>query len=231
MNIFYAPDILTDSYLPEEESFHCTKVLRLKKNDDVTVVDGRGGRYECRIAEPQLTHTLIEVVSSQIIEKRRRGSIHIAIAPTKNSDRIEWFAEKATEIGIDEITPVVCHFSERKQLNMERLQKIVISAMKQSQKAYLPTLNAIATFEQIIMQSSESQRFIAHCYESEKIALHHCYDASKPALILIGPEGDFSEDEVERALKRGFRPVTLGDSRLRTETAGVVACVTMNLLA
>ena len=231
MTIFYSPSIELAPILSEEESLHCAKVLRLGVGEEVLIVDGKGGQYRARIVAPHPKHTVVEITDKQTLETGRTGSIHIAIAPTKNMDRLEWFIEKATEIGIDEITPVFCRFSERKNVNMERLEKILVSAMKQSQKAYLPKLNPACPVQQLLQQACESQRFIAHCYEDKKQLLQHVYDKSQDSLVLIGPEGDFSKEEVELALQKGFQPVSLGKSRLRTETAGVVACHTLNLMA
>jgi 16S rRNA (uracil1498-N3)-methyltransferase len=230
MTIFYSPNILETCILSEEESFHCAKVLRMKAGEEVLIVDGKGGMLGARIIEPHLKHTAVEIISRQTTETGRTSRIHIAIAPTKNMDRLEWFAEKVTEIGIDEITPVFCRFSERKNINQERVEKILVSAMKQSQKAYCPKLNPACAVEQLLKQASESQKFIAHCYEGEKRLLQHLYNKNESALVMIGPEGDFSPEEVEMALQNEFQPVSLGESRLRTETAGVVACHTLNLL-
>jgi 16S rRNA (uracil1498-N3)-methyltransferase len=186
--------------------------------------------FGAKIVAPHPKHTAVEITDRQTTETGRASRIHIAIAPTKNMDRLEWFAEKVTEIGIDEITPVFCRFSERKNINMERVEKILVSAMKQSQKAYLPKLNPACPVQQLLKQATESQKFIAHCYEGEKRLLQQLYNKNESALVMIGPEGDFSPEEVEMALQNGFQPVSLGESRLRTETAGVVACHTMNLL-
>jgi 16S rRNA (uracil1498-N3)-methyltransferase len=230
MTIFYSPNILETSVLSEEESLHCAKVLRMKAGEEVLIVDGKGGMFGAKIVAPHPKHTAVEITDRQTTETGRASRIHIAIAPTKNMDRLEWFAEKVTEIGIDEITPVFCRFSERKNINMERVEKILVSAMKQSQKAYLPKLNPACPVQQLLKQATESQKFIAHCYEGEKRLLQQLYNKNESALVMIGPEGDFSPEEVEMALQNGFQPVSLGESRLRTETAGVVACHTMNLL-
>lgn len=230
MTIFYSPDILTTSVLSEEESLHCAKVLRMTAGEKVLIVDGKGGMFGAKIIAPHPKHTAVEIIDRQTTDTGRTARVHIAIAPTKNMDRLEWFAEKATEIGIDEITPVFCRFSERKHINIERLEKILISAMKQSQKAYLPKLNPACQAQQFIKQATEAQKFIAHCYEEDKRLLQHVYNKNTDSLVMIGPEGDFSQDEVALALANKFQPVSLGDSRLRTETAGVVAVHTMNLL-
>ena len=231
MTIFYSSTIDLAPVLSEEESLHCAKVLRLGVGEEVLIVDGKGGQYRARIVTPHPKHTIVEIIEKQQLETGRSGRIHIAIAPTKNMDRLEWFAEKVTEIGIDEITPIFCRYSERKVVNQERLEKILVSALKQSQKAHLPKLNPACQVQQLIQQAEDIQRFIAHCYEGKKQLLQHLYDKNRSALVMIGPEGDFSMEEVELALQKGFQPVSLGNSRLRTETAGVVACHTMNLVA
>ena len=157
--------------------------------------------------------------------------LHIAIAPTKNMDRLEWFVEKATEIGISEITPLLCRYSERKVVKLERINKIIVSAMKQSKKSLLPQLNEMISFNDFIKKcEGHDNCFIAHCYNQNKQSLSQLYLKGNDATIVIGPEGDFSEEEVESALKNGFSPITLGESRLRTETAGIVACHTIQLL-
>jgi len=229
MHQFYAPDIEQTLLLPEEESLHCTKVLRLTGGTPISISDGKGNRFVANIVHAHPKQTLIEFVE-KVHEPRNEGSlIHIAIAPTKNKDRMEWFVEKATEIGIDIITPVFCHFSERKSISAERLEKIAIAAMKQSQRAYLPTLNPSISLHQFINQTTERQRFIAHCYEEERTFLQSVYKPDSNAIVLIGPEGDFTHEEVAEALQHGFLPVSLGDNRLRTETAGLVACHIMKL--
>ena len=158
---------------------------------------------------------------------KRNYKLHIAIAPTKNIERFEWFIEKATEIGIDEITPIVCRFSERKIIKPERLERIINSAAKQSVKAFFPTLNPLCTFDELLQQSHAKGKFIAHCYDGDKKLLKKAIAGCDDMLILIGPEGDFSKDEIEKATHAGYKQVTLGDSRLRTETAGIMACATI----
>ncbi len=229
--MFYTPDILISPFLPEEESQHAIRVLRLQAGDHIELIDGKGGYYKAEIIFPHHKRCEVRILETQTEFHKRPYHLHIAIAPTKNIERLEWFAEKATEIGIDEITPVICRFSERKIIKHDRLEKILISAMKQSLKAYLPKLNEQCTFEQFLKRTDPGQRFIAHCYdENSKKLLSSLYVPKQNATILIGPEGDFSPEEVEQALKAGFVPVSLGESRLRTETAGVVACHTVNLL-
>jgi 16S rRNA (uracil1498-N3)-methyltransferase len=193
----------------------------------VQIIDGKGNLYKAKIVLPDIKNTQIEIISVQNKFEKRGYYLHLAIAPTKNMDRFEWFVEKAVEIGVDCITPLSCRFSERKVVNMERLEKIVISAAKQSLKAYLPKLNPITNFRDFILQSLESQRFIAHCYKTAKEPLLKICKPNLSALTIIGPEGDFSIQEVEFAENHCFTSVALGQSRLRTETAGIVACHTI----
>ncbi len=211
---------------------HAVKVLRMKAGDIIQLVDGAGGFYEAEINNPHPKHCEVKIIRKQSGFNKRNHYLHIAIAPTKNIERLEWFLEKATEIGIDEITPIICRFSERKMIKPERLEKVIVSAMKQSVKAYLPKLNDMCTFEELIKQSNgdNGSKCIAHCYDGEKRLLQSAYSKGQNALILIGPEGDFSQKEVNLALQHNFKPVSLGSSRLRTETAGIVACHTVNLL-
>jgi 16S rRNA (uracil1498-N3)-methyltransferase len=231
MHIFYTPELSGNTYtLDETESKHCIRVLRLEKGNEITLVDGRGGWSTARIADPNPKRCVVNVVRLELNFGKRDYQIHIAIAPTKNMDRIEWFLEKATEIGIDRVTPLLCRFSERKEVKLDRLEKVMVSAMKQSLKAYLPKLDELTKFTDFIRQPFEGQKFIAHCEEQHRELLKNLVEPNGNYLILIGPEGDFSPDEIELAISAGFVPVSLGDSRLRTETAGVVACHTFNLL-
>jgi 16S rRNA (uracil1498-N3)-methyltransferase len=229
MLLFYAPDILTDNELPQEETQHCMRVLRLSQGDEICITDGKGSFYPAII--DTLSGKRCKVVIKEAIRQEpfRKGYLHIAVAPAKNMERNEWFAEKATEIGIDEISFLNCLFSERKTIKLERINKIVVSAIKQSLKAYLPKVNEMATFEIFIAQNFEGQKFIAHCGEEDKPLLSEIIHKGENVLILIGPEGDFSKDEIRKAMEHGFTPVSLGKSRLRTETAAMVACHTVNL--
>jgi 16S rRNA (uracil1498-N3)-methyltransferase len=229
MALFYVPALSSGYVLPEEESQHAVKVLRLQAGDALTIVDGTGGFYKARITNPHPKHCAFEITDTILEYGKRDYRLHIAIAPTKNIERLEWFIEKATEIGIDEITPIVCRFSERKVIKAERLEKIIVSAAKQSVKAYFPILNPLTTFDELVKNNKSSRKFIAHCYEEDKRLLQGEIHKSENVLILIGPEGDFSKEEVQKALTLGFIPVSLGNSRLRTETAGVVACHTVCL--
>ncbi|MEN9917734.1 MAG: hypothetical protein RL662_170 [Bacteroidota bacterium] len=228
--IFYAPQILSDNLLPEDESGHCIRVLRKKEGDGIFITDGEGHFFDAIITNPHPKRCLVEIVKTIDHPKGWNNTLHIAFAPTKNLDRVEWFAEKATEIGIDCITPLLTRHSERKEIKTPRIQKIVVSAMKQSQKASLPVLSEMVPFVKFIKQSFVGQKFIAHCHAGEKPLLKDIYTRGEDVLILIGPEGDFSEQEVEQALKEGFVPISLGNSRLRTETAALVACNTVQIM-
>lgn len=231
MHIFYTPDISGNTYtLDETESKHCVRVLRLEAGDEITLVDGRGGFYRAEITDPNPKRCAVKVVKSDLNYGQRNFSVHVAIAPTKNIERIEWFLEKATEIGIHRVTPLLCHHSERKEIKHDRLEKVMISAMKQSLKAYLPQLNEMTKFSRFIQQPFEGQKFIAHCDEQYRELLKNAVKPNENYLILIGPEGDFSLEEISMAIDAGFVPVSLGESRLRTETAALVACHTFNLL-
>lgn len=229
MHVFYAPDIELTHQLPEEESMHCVRVLRLKEGDKISITDGKGSFYTAVISAAHQKRCLVEILEKHPQPALWTGYLHLAIAPTKNMDRNEWFAEKATEIGFDELTFLNCRFSERKVIKNERIEKILVSAIKQSLKARLPKLNEMTPFETFIRQPFEGQKFIAHCHDGEKQELKKCIDPTGNALILIGPEGDFCEEEVAKAIEQGFIPVSISNSRLRTETAALVACHTLNL--
>jgi 16S rRNA (uracil1498-N3)-methyltransferase len=231
MHIFYTPELSGNTYtLDETESKHCVRVLRLEKGDEITLVDGRGGWFTAEIADPNPKRCAVNVIKSELNFEQRNFQVQVAIAPTKNIERIEWFLEKATEIGIDRVTPLLCRYSERKEIKNERLEKVMVSAMKQSLKAYLPQLDELTKFNDFISQPFSGQKFIAHCEEQHRELLKNALKPDGNYLILIGPEGDFSTEEIRMAIDAGFVPVSLGDSRLRTETAGVVACHTFNLL-
>jgi len=230
MALFHVPNISTECILPEEESTHAIKVLRLKTGDRIQLVDGVGGFYNAVITTPHHKHCGFEITETLVDTSKRNYNLHIAIAPTKNIERLEWFIEKATEIGIDQITPIICRNSERKVVKAERLEKIIVSAAKQSLKAKFPVLNPDCTFIEFVNTYHADQQFIAHCYNDEKKLLKAAVKPTSSVIILIGPEGDFSREEVELALKTNYHPISLGDSRLRTETAGVVACCTVQLM-
>ncbi|RNI27840.1 16S rRNA (uracil(1498)-N(3))-methyltransferase [Rufibacter immobilis] len=234
MHLFFTPDLQpTDSCytLSEEESKHCVRVLRLGKGDTVTLIDGRGGLFEAEIAEDNPKKAKLSILRYQPEYGKRPYKIHVAVAPTKNMDRMEWFVEKAVEMGIDEITFLQCARSERKNLNLDRLEKIAVSAMKQSLKAYLPVLHPFTRYADFLQQSQTGQRFIAHLVEGqERQSLAKSVSGEDTYTILIGPEGDFSPEEVAQALQAGYKPVTLGQSRLRTETAALAACHTIHVV-
>lgn len=228
--IFFAPDILSDQILPLDESAHCVRVLRKKEGDAIYITDGKGHFFDAEIVEAHSKHCIVNIINTINEPKLWENNLHIAFAPTKNMDRIEWFAEKATEIGIDRFTPLLCRHSERKEIKLPRIEKILVSAMKQSQKAFVPLLDEMTSFSEFVKQPFEGQKFIAHCYPQEKQLLKQAYKPATNVLILIGPEGDFSEDEVRMALVNGFEPISLGNSRLRTETAALVACNTIQII-
>ena len=230
MNLFYAPAIHTEQVLPEEESAHALRVLRLQAGSTIEVVDGAGGFYKAVITNPHPKHCTFEIVDKIEDYGKRDYKLHIAIAPTKNIERYEWFIEKAVEMGIDEITPLLCRYSERKIIKPERLEKIIVSAAKQSIKAFFPKLNTMCSFDDFINTKQTAQCFIAHCYDEEKQLLQNQYHKSSDVIILIGPEGDFSPEEVQNAIAKGYKPVSLGSSRLRTETAGLAACHTVVMM-
>ena len=231
MYLFYNPDISSDKYiLPEPESKHCIKVLRLKTGDTIHLTDGMGKLCETRIIDDNIKKCTLEIIRVQKEVGKRNYKIHIAVAPTKNISRFEWFLEKATEIGIDEITPVICEHSERKLIKTERLNKVITSAMKQSLKTYYPKLNKAIKYKDFIKNDFKGNKFIAYCTDEYRNTLKNIYQKGTDALILIGPEGDFSEEEIKKAINTGYTPVSLGESRLRTETAALVACFTVNLM-
>lgn len=229
MHLFYTPDIAHSHELPADEAAHALRVLRLQPGDEVRLTDGQGGFYHARISECNRKRCMVEVIEREEQAPLWTGHLHLALAPTKNMDRMEWLAEKATEIGFDELTFLNCQWSERRIVKGERIEKILISAMKQSLKARLPKLNDITDFAQFVKQPVSGQKFIAHCHEGEKTPLRQALQPGQDALVLIGPEGDFSPDEVALAVAEGFTPVTLGNTRLRTETAALIAVHLMNL--
>lgn len=233
MQLFFEPEITDNgNVLNAEESNHCVRVLRHKENDIIYVINGKGSLFKCRIAIAQPKQCQLEIIEEKE-ELPATAQCHIAVAPTKNLDRFEWFLEKSTEIGIQTITPIITRFSERKVLKNERLDKIITSATKQSVSLWRPQLNPLINFDSFIRDWSESdnyQKFIAHCNEGDKVLLKNSYLPGNNVIILIGPEGDFDVSEVEKALKTGFKAVSLGEKRLRTETAALIACHTIQLL-
>lgn len=230
MQVFYTPDIAVNAELPEEEAGHCVRVLRLSEGDEIRLTDGKGFFYRAVIRRAHPKHCEVELLESWQQPALWPFRLHIAVAPTKNMDRMEWFAEKATEIGIDEITCLNCRFSERREIKTARLEKILVSAMKQSLKATLPRLTGMTDFKTFVARPFDGRKFIAHCEEGEKVSLKSSYRPGENALILIGPEGDFSPEEIAWALASGFEPISLGESRLRTETAALAACHTIHVL-
>lgn len=231
MQLFYKPDISgNEVFLDEQESKHALKVLRLGLGSLLRITDGSGGMYTAEITGIQPKRCRLEILEFIPQYGKRNFRVHIAIAPTKNIDRLEWFLEKATEIGIDEITLLQCANSERKNVRPDRLEKVLVSAMKQSLKAYLPALHPLMPFEEFIRSTGSTQKFIAHCHNGSKPHLKDKVEVNSSSLILIGPEGDFSHEEIAQARLHEFTEIALGDSRLRTETAGVVACHIVNLM-
>lgn len=228
--IFFAPLLKQTSQLPEQESQHCIKVLRMSEGDKIVVTDGKGVIYNCTIIEAHHKHTMVKIDSQTEQPKSWNFNLQLAFAPTKNMDRNEWFVEKATEIGIDNFTLLQCSYSERKNVRLDRLEKVAVSAMKQSKQAVMPSIDDMTPFDDFINTPFDGQKFIAHCYNNEKHPLSSAYNKAQNALILIGPEGDFSEEEVQKAIDKGFIPVTLGNNRLRTETACLVACHTIHVI-
>lgn len=225
MLLFYAPDITTPLYtLDEVESGHCVRVLRLREGDRLHITDGRGTLYEAEVVEPHHKHCSVRIVAEHDQWQRRPYGLTVAVAPTKNIDRTEWFVEKATECGIDRIIPILCDHSERKVVKTERLEKIAASAMKQSLKAYLPQVDELTPLREVLSMPFEGVKLIAHCEdEGEKVFIGSELRAGENVLVLIGPEGDFSPEEIALARKSGFKEVSLGESRLRTETAALAA--------
>jgi 16S rRNA (uracil1498-N3)-methyltransferase len=231
MQVFYTPNIDNITYaLTPEESKHAIKVLRMQPGDEVTLIDGNGGLYNGIVDEADPKKCIVRIIEKIEQYGRKNYRLHIAIAPTKNNDRLEWFLEKATEIGIDSITPILCQRSERKTIKPDRLEKIILSAAKQSVKAYIPKLNPMLPFKTFVESVDEAGKYIAHCMPNPKPSLKSKLKDVSDLVVLIGPEGDFSPEEVNVALENGFSEVHLGKSRLRTETAGIVACHTVNLL-
>ncbi len=232
MQLFYNPNINLDTknfFFDKEESKHIIKVLRKKDTDILYVTNGLGFLFITKItlaSDSKCTVEIVEVIKNDV----PKNHLHIAIAPTKMNDRFEWFLEKATEIGIQEISPIICEHSERKQLKTDRFEKIIQSAMKQSNQLFLPKLNESILFKEFISQDLEGQKLIAHCEDNEKKMLKNILEINQKIIILIGPEGDFSSKEIENAMKNNYIPISLGNTRLRTETAGIVACNLVNFL-
>ncbi|WP_370476437.1 16S rRNA (uracil(1498)-N(3))-methyltransferase [Tamlana flava] len=226
MQLFYNPEITeqtTEFTFDKEESRHIVKVLRKSVGDQAHITNGKGRLFTVEIANVNINKCTALVVS-KTLQPKKDYNLHLAVAPTKMNDRYEWFLEKATEIGIDTITPIICDHSERKVVKLERFQRILQSAMKQSLNCYLPELHEAISFSEFIDQDFEGDLFIAHCEETDRKSLKQQLKPKTNVTILIGPEGDFSLKEIEKALENNYIPVTLGDTRLRTETAAIVAC-------
>jgi len=226
MQIFYAPGISGKTWkLDEKESKHCIRVLRMRKDSPVRLIDGRGNLYEGTVADPDPEGCTISIKNIIKDFEKRNYSLHIAISILKNPERFEWFIEKSVEIGIDEITPLICRNTEKQGIRRDRIDNLIISAMKQSLKAKTTILNPPAGFNDFIMKPLMSDSFVAHCSgKTLRSSLAEVYKKGRNALVLIGPEGDFSEDEIESAVRMGYIPIHLGRSRLRAETAGIAAC-------
>lgn len=230
---FYVPDAAQQTELPADEAMHALRVLRLKSGDEMFLMDGTGNYFRAQVTIAATHHCYYEILEQMPQEPQWQGRVQLAIAPTKMLDRIEWMLEKATEVGVDEVSFLNCQFSERRLVKTVRLEKIIVAAMKQSHKAWKPVLNEIVTFKSFIKQPREGRKYIAHCYE--EIPRSYLFDElqkpsdSEDAIVMIGPEGDFSIDEVKMAIEAGWQSVHLGKSRLRTETAGLSAVMMMQL--
>jgi 16S rRNA (uracil1498-N3)-methyltransferase len=230
---FYVPDALTATELPPEEAMHALRVLRMKIGDEMVLMDGQGNYYRAEVTLAHTKHCLYEIKEQMPQQRQWQGHLHLAIAPTKMMERIEWMTEKAVEVGVDEISFLNCQFSERRLVKIPRLEKIMVSAVKQSHKAWATQLNEIVNFDTFIKQPREGHQYIAHCYE--EVPRTYLFDelqkiaVSDDTTVLIGPEGDFSIDEVRQAVAEGYISVHLGKSRLRTETAGLSAVMMMQL--
>lgn len=242
VRFFYVPNASSVNELPEEEAQHAVRVLRMEMGDEMMLMDGEGIFYRAIVTEATKKRCLYRIEETLPQERQWQPHLHLAMAPTKNMDRTEWFAEKATEIGFDELTFLRCRWSERTVIKTERVEKILVSAMKQSHKAWKPILNEMVDFKAFLQEIKERenrngkvmQKFICHCYEEEglgeKVALKDELKSGEDVLVMVGPEGDFSIDEVKMAEANGFQSVSLGKSRLRTETAALVAVHLMNLI-
>jgi len=229
--MFFSEDIDSEIVtLSAEESRHCTKVLRKKAGDEIFLTNGEGVLAMGTLLNVHPARTHVTIVSRKTLKNERSFYLHMIVAPTKNMDRFEWFVEKATEIGVDEITPVVCAQSERNILKTDRLKRIMISAIKQSQRTFMPKVNPVISFSSLMKKDFSGSCYIAHCLEGEKVYLSDDYPKRSIATVLIGPEGDFSQIEVDMAREKGFMAISLGENRLRTETAALLSCIELNLI-
>ena len=230
---FYVPDATQQTELPSEEAMHALRVLRLKSGDEMFLMDGEGNYYRAQVTIAATHRCFYEIMEKLPQERQWQGRVQLAIAPTKMMDRIEWMVEKATEIGVDEVSFLNCQFSERRLVKTTRLEKIAVSAMKQSHKAFKPEINEMVAFKSFINAPREGRRYIAHCYE--EVPRSYLFEelqktsGKEDATVMIGPEGDFSIEEVKMAVEAGWISVHLGESRLRTETAGLSAIMMMQL--
>ena len=233
IRFFYVPEAAQHDELPQDEALHALRVLRLKGGDELFLMDGVGSFYRAQVTMAASHHCYYEILEEMPQERQWKGHFHLAIAPTKMIDRMEWMVEKLTEVGFDELSCLNCQFSERRQVRADRLEKIVVSAVKQSHKAWKPIVNEMISFRQFIGQPREGRKYIAHCYE--EVPRKNLFDElCKPSetadvTVLVGPEGDFSIDEVKQAVAAGYESIDLGKSRLRTETAGLSAVMMMQL--
>lgn len=233
IRFFYVPDAATAGELPADEAIHAVRVLRLKAGDELMLMDGQGCFFEAEVTVASSHHCLYAIKTTLPQQRPWEGRVHLAIAPTKMAERIEWLVEKATEVGVDELSLLDCQFSERRQMKVLRLEKILVSAMKQSRKAWKPELHDMQLFAAFVKSHPAGHRYIAHCYE--EVPRTNLFDelrqlsAADDVLVMVGPEGDFSIDEVRQAVDAGFVSVDLGKSRLRTETAGLAAVMMMQL--
>ncbi len=226
MQLFYTPDITTPTYtLPEEESKHCIRVLRKSTGDTLNLTDGKGNMYTAKIIDNNVKRCVVEIIKTVENFNKLPYELTMAVAPTKNIERFEWFLEKATEIGTHMFIPIDCRHSERRVIKIDREMKVITSAVKQSLKAFHPTLSDMTTFKELLKGEFDGVKLIAHCGEAinERYNISDVVKQSDKVLILIGPEGDFSPEEVAFAVENGFKEITLGNSRLRTETAALVA--------
>lgn len=230
---FYAPQASATDELPADEAAHAVRVVRLQEGDELMLMDGQGTFYRAEVTMATGKRCLYRIVEIMPQQRQWAGRIHLAIAPTKMMERMEWMAEKATEVGFDELTFLHCRFSERKVVKTDRVERIVVSAAKQSHKAWMPTVNGLTPFSQFIKAHTQGARYIAHCYEefprTDLFGELQALPQDEEATVLVGPEGDFSVDEVRQALEAGYRSVSLGRSRLRTETAGLAAVMMVQL--
>ncbi len=229
---FYAPEIESTLMLPQSDSQHCIKVLRHKVGDVIEAIDGRGHSYSCRIVADHPKHVAVEIIDRRSVSLSWNYNITVAVAPTKMMDRMEWLVEKLTEIGVNRIVPILCEHSERKEIKTERLEKTAISAMKQSLKTVLPRIDKMISLKGFLETvPADAQKFVGYCDENTpRVLLAKALLPDKDVVILIGPEGDFSPAEIYNVCKAGFLPVTLGDNRLRTETAALMACETVHVI-